>query len=319
MTSLSVIIPVYNERESIPLVIDQLDEVLDGLGDDSEILVVDDGSTDGTRLLLADLCQKSSRLRVLLLKRNFGQTSAMVAGFHAAKGTVIVTMDADGQNDPRDIPALLKDLDEGYDVVSGWRRRRADNFFTRTIPSLAANWLLSEITGIRLHDFGCTLKAYRTSFIKKVRLYSDMHRFIPGLAAAVGAKVKEREVRHHARHSGVSKYGLGRTYKLLTDLVVLQILIRFSGSPLHYFGLASLGTFVASLAMTFLAFVDTTDVRFVNYSTVVLPGLAVLGFCLSVFFLMMGLLCELAVRVQSENSGEDTSWSLPMARIEDLR
>lgn len=296
MVKLSVIIPVYNEEGSIGTLLADLESALDQVPMESEIIVVDDGSTDATLDALEGHRVGSRRLRVLALRRNFGQTSAMVAGFHAARGEVFVTMDGDGQNDPNDIAGLLADLDRGYDVVSGWRRDRADSFLMRTLPSQMANKLLAEITGIRLHDFGCTLKAYRASFIRRVNLYSDMHRFIPGFAAAMGARVTERVVAHHPRRQGQSKYGIGRTYKLLTDMVLLRLLVRFAGQPLHYFGLLSLGTFVAAVAMTFYTFVDTSTVRLVNYSTVVMPTVAVLGFCLAIYFLMMGLLCELAVR-----------------------
>jgi glycosyltransferase involved in cell wall biosynthesis len=312
LVSLSVIIPVYNERDSIGSLLADLEAQLDRIPQESEVVVVDDGSEDGTALVLEVLRQDSRRMRVLRLRRNFGQTSAMAAGLHAARGEVIVTMDGDGQNDPADIPGLLADLDRGYDVVSGWRRDRADNYWTRTLPSQAANRILAEITGVQLHDFGCTLKAYRASFIRRVNLYSDMHRFIPGLAAAVGARVGERVVGHRPREHGSSKYGFGRTYKLLTDMVVLRLLVRFAGQPLHYFGLLALGTFAVAAGLTFLAFVDTSSVRVVNYSTVVMPTVAVLGLGLSVYFLMMGLLCELALRHLPSREGVPQ----PMARRE---
>ena len=312
LVTLSVIIPVLNERDSIGPLLDRLESVLEGVPRASEILVVDDGSDDGTAEVLEDHRRRSGRLRVLRLRRNFGQTQALVAGFQAARGDVLITMDGDGQNDPGDIPVLLADLEGGYDVVSGWRRSRHDSFVRRRLPSLAANRLLAGITGVALHDFGCTLKAYRASFIRRVNLYGDMHRFIPGLAAAVGARVTERVVAHHPRRHGQSKYGLGRTYRLLTDMVVLQMLVRFAGQPLHYFGLLSIGTFGLALGMTFLAFVDTTAVRLVNYSTIVMPSVAVLAFCLSFYFLMMGLMCELALR---STGGTPT----PMVRHERLR
>ncbi len=314
MVNLSVIIPVFNEEGSIGPLLENLEATLDRIDRLSEIIVVDDGSTDETAAALDDHRRRSSRLRVLLLRRNFGQTPAMAAGFDAARGEVFVTMDGDGQNDPADIAGLLQDLDEQeYDIVSGWRRDRADSFVSRTLPSVTANRLLSEITGVRLHDFGCTLKAYRASFIRRVNLYSDMHRFIPGLGAAVGARVGERVVRHHPRRQGVSKYGIGRTYKLLTDMFVLRMLVRFAGQPLHYFGLLAIFMFMASLGATFFAFVDTTSMRLVNYSTVVMPSVAVLGYCLSFYFLMMGLLCELGRRCSPQTEYIHT----PMARIEE--
>src|SRR6185436_1065442 len=221
LVSLSVIIPVHNEQESIGPLMRDLEAQLDRIPQASEVVIVDDGSTDGTAAVLDRLRLESSRLRVLRLRRNFGQTSAMAAGFHAARGDVFITMDGDGQNDPADIPGLLADLDRGFDVVSGWRAARADSYWSRTLPSQTANRILAEITGVGLHDFGCTLKAYRASFIRRVNLYADMHRFIPGLAAAVGARVGERVVNHRPRRFGRSKYGVGRTYKLLTDMVVL--------------------------------------------------------------------------------------------------
>jgi glycosyltransferase involved in cell wall biosynthesis len=312
LVSLSVIIPVFNERGSIGSLLADLEATLDTVPVAAEVVVVDDGSDDGTQEVLEECRLRSRRLRVLRLRRNFGQTAAMAAGFHAARGDVFITMDGDGQNDPGDIPGLLADLERGYDVVSGWRRQRADSFVKRRLPSQAANRLLSEITGVRLHDFGCTLKAYRASFIRRVNLYADMHRFIPGLAAAVGARVTEREVEHHPRRQGKSKYGLGRTYKLLTDMVVLRMLVRFSGQPLHYFGLLAITTFGCALGITFLAFVDTTSVRLVNYSTVVMPAVAILAFCLSFYFLMMGLVCELALRSNPAREGAHA----PMARLE---
>ncbi len=314
MVSLSVIIPVYNERGSIGSLLRDLEAALDRLPHAAEIVVVDDGSDDGTADALEEHRLSSRRLRVLRLRRNFGQTSAMAAGFHAARGDVFVTMDGDGQNDPEDIAGLLDDLQRGYDVVSGWRRQRADRFLSRTLPSQLANRLLAQITGVHVHDFGCTLKAYRASFIRRVNLYSDMHRFIPGLAAAVGARVGERVVAHHPRRQGASKYGLGRTWKLLTDMVVLRMLVRFAGQPLHYFGLLSLGTFALAAGMTFLAFVDTTSVRLVNYSTVVMPSVAVLAYAVSFYFLMMGLLCELALRSSPAREGAHA----PIVRSEEL-
>jgi len=314
LVQLSIIIPVYEEAGSIGALLTSLEAVLDRVPRTSEIVVVNDGSGDGTSEQLELHRLRSRRLHVIELRRNFGQTAAMAAGFHRAQGEVLITMDGDGQNDPSDIPGLLADLDRGFDIVSGWRRNRRDSFFTRTLPSRAANRILAEVTGVRLHDFGCTLKAYRASFISRVHLYSDMHRYIPGLAAAVGARVGERAVRHHPRRKGVSKYGIGRTFKLLTDVVVLQLLVRFSNSPLQYFGLLSILTMVGAMGLVFLAFVDTTSMRLVNYSTVIMPAVAVLAFGLSVYLLMMGLLCELALRTVPSR---DIIYA-PMVRLEEL-
>jgi len=315
VVSLSVIIPVFNEAGSVGPLLASVEEVLDGIPRSSEILVIDDGSTDATGEALERHRQGSGRLRVLSFRRNFGQTAAMAAGFHAARGDVVVTMDGDGQNDPADIPGLLADLDAGHDIVSGWRRNRRDSFAGRILPSLVANRILALITGVELHDFGCTLKAYRSSFLRRVPLYSDMHRFIPGLGAAVGARVGEREVRHHPREAGISKYGIGRTWKLLTDMVVLRLLVRFGNQPLHYFGLLAIGTFIGSIGMTFIAFVDTTTMSLVNYSTIVMPALSILAFCLSFYLLMMGLLCELALR---SSGRRDESALAPLYRLESV-
>jgi glycosyltransferase involved in cell wall biosynthesis len=314
LVQLSIIIPVYNEAGSIGRLLTELESVLDGVPQTSEIIVIDDGSADETLQALDQHRRSSHRLRILALRRNFGQTAAMAAGFHRAEGEVLVTMDGDGQNDPSDIPGLLADLDLGFDIVSGWRKNRRDSFVSRTLPSRAANRILAEVTGVHLHDFGCTLKAYRFSFISRVHLYSDMHRFIPGLGAAVGARVGERVVQHHPRREGVSKYGIGRTFKLLTDMVVLQLLVRFSSLPLHYFGLMSIVTLFGAVGLVFLAFVDTTSMRLVNYSTVIMPAVAVLAFGLSVYLLMMGLLCELALRTGPTRK----TLYAPMIRHEEL-
>lgn len=314
LVSLSVIIPVYDEVGSIGPLLEDLEAVLDEVPRRSEIVVVDDGSRDGTAEVLEERRQASRRLRVLRLRTNFGQTAAMAAGFDAARGDVLITMDGDRQNDPTDIPGLLADIDAGHDIVSGWRKNRRDSFVSRILPSLVANRILAKITGVNLHDFGCTLKAYRADFIRRVHLYGDMHRFIPGLGAAVGARVGERVVAHHPRQRGVSKYGIGRTFMLLTDMVVLRLLVRFSGQPLHYFGLLGIATFVLSSAVAFVAFVDTTDLTLVNYSTVVIPAVAVLGFCLSISFVMMGLLCELALR---SRSAREIAYA-PLFRLEEI-
>ena len=217
---LSVVIPVYNEVESVDALCARLQETLPALNKTYEILLVDDGSTDGTWARMVDQLDRVQGLHLIRLRRNFGQTAAMSAGFHASQGDVVVTLDADLQNDPVDISKLLEALDDDTDVVSGWRRHRKDKFFSRRLPSMLANALISKITGVHLHDYGCTLKAYRCEVIKNVQLYGEMHRFIPALASWVGSGIKEIEVHHYPRRFGTSKYGIGRTLRVVLDLMI---------------------------------------------------------------------------------------------------
>jgi glycosyltransferase involved in cell wall biosynthesis len=233
---LSVVIPAYNEEENVPILYEKLKKVLDSLGEDYEIIFVDDGSTDGTYQRLKQLAEKDSRLKVIRFKRNYGQTAAMSAGFEHAKGDVIITMDADLQNDPEDIPILLEKLKEGYHVVSGWRKDRKDPFLSRKLPSMIANWLISKITGVHLHDYGCTLKAYRAEVVKDLELFGDMHRFLPALTKRGGAKITEVVVRHHPRMFGKSKYGIGRTVRVLLDIMLVKFLNEYINKPLYMFG-----------------------------------------------------------------------------------
>jgi glycosyltransferase involved in cell wall biosynthesis len=233
---LSVVIPTYNEEENVPILYEKLKKILDGLGQDYEIIFVDDGSTDGTYQRLKQLAEKDSRLKVIRFKRNYGQTAAMSAGFEHAKGDVIITLDADLQNDPEDIPILLEKLKEGYHVVSGWRKDRKDPFLSRRLPSMIANWLISKITGVHLHDYGCTLKAYRAEVVKDLELFGDMHRFLPALTKRRGAKITEVVVRHHPRMFGKSKYGIGRTVRVLLDIMLVKFLNEYINKPLYMFG-----------------------------------------------------------------------------------
>jgi Glycosyltransferases involved in cell wall biogenesis len=233
---LSVVIPAYNEEENVPILYEKLKKVLDSLGEDYEIIFVDDGSTDGTYQRLKQLAEKDSRLKVIRFKRNYGQTAAMSAGFEHAKGEVIITLDADLQNDPEDIPILLEKLKEGYHVVSGWRKDRKDPFLSRRLPSMIANWLISKITGVHLHDYGCTLKAYRAEVVKDLELFGDMHRFLPALTKRRGAKITEVVVRHHPRMFGKSKYGIGRTIRVLLDIMLVKFLNEYINKPLYMFG-----------------------------------------------------------------------------------
>ena len=250
---ISIFLPVYNEEPNLPPLHEKLDQALTSLGRTAEIIYVDDGSTDGSLKILRQLAHQDGRVRVVALKRNYGQTAAMAAGIDAAKGKVLIPMDADMQNDPADIVRLLAKLEEGYDVVSGWRKNRQDKLITRKIPSMLANRLISWIGGVPLHDYGCSLKAYRRDSIKDVRLYGEMHRFIPIYASWAGARVAEIPVEHHARTMGKSKYGLSRTIKVVFDLMTIKFMASYQTKPLYIFGTAGLLTFAVAFLSTLLA------------------------------------------------------------------
>jgi len=238
--ALSVVVPVYNEEQSVGPLVDRTQEVLEALGRPYELIFVDDGSTDGTAARLREAAARVRALRVVRLRGNFGQTAALAAGFDQARGELIVTMDGDGQNDPADIPRLLDKLKEGYDVVSGWRRERQDPLWSRRVPSQMANGLISWITGVALHDYGCALKVYRREILRDVALYGEMHRFLPALCRWVGASVGELPVSHWPRRQGVSKYGLGRTVRVLLDLLTVKFLMSYWTRPIQIFGLLGL-------------------------------------------------------------------------------
>ncbi len=245
----SVVIPVYNEVESVPHLLEAIAQTLQTQGLRYEIVAVDDGSTDGTTPLLKRLAQERMDLRAVLLRRNYGQTAAMAAGFHNAKAPVIVTLDGDLQNDPTDIPKLLEKLEEGYDLVSGWRKNRQDAALTRLLPSKIANGLISKVTGVPLHDYGCSLKAYRAELVADMNLYGELHRFLPALAFIEGAKIAELPVGHHARQFGSSKYGLSRTFRVLMDLMTIYFMKRFLTRPMHAFGWFGLVSTVIGLGI----------------------------------------------------------------------
>ncbi|MEN3028364.1 MAG: glycosyltransferase family 2 protein [Aquificaceae bacterium] len=247
---LSLVIPAYNEEENIPLLYGKLKPVLEELGKEYEIVFVDDGSVDATWEKLKKIAEEDRRVKLIRFRKNYGQTAAMYAGFQHASGEVIVTMDADLQNDPEDIPALLKKLEEGYDIVSGWRKERKDPFLSRRLPSMIANWIISKVTGVRLHDYGCTLKAYRAGIIKKLELYGDMHRFLPALTKRLGAKVAEVPVRHHPRAYGRSKYGIGRTTRVILDIFLVKFLNEYINKPMYVFG--TLGFLLLTLGLLML-------------------------------------------------------------------
>lgn len=297
--SVSVVIPVYDEEESLPLLYNSLKDVLDGTGRDYEIVFVDDGSRDGSMKVLEDLHAKDERVVVVSFRRNFGQTAAMAAGFHYATGDVIVTMDADMQNDPADIPRMLEEIKD-CDVVSGWRKNRKDKFLSRKLPSKIANWLISKVTGVHLHDYGCTLKAYRKEVIKNVKLYGEMHRFIPAIASWVGATIKEVETTHHPRRFGTSKYGISRTVRVVLDLITVKFLQSFSTRPIHAFGPLGLGMgFIGFLISLYLSFEKLALGYDIGGRPLLL--LAVLLIILGVQLVVMGLLGEMLARVYHES------------------
>ncbi len=248
--SLSIVVPIHNEEHSILPLYDRLTSVLFSIGRSYEILFVDDASTDRSYELLANLVQTDHRLKVIRLRRNFGQTAALSAGFNEAKGRVIIAMDGDLQHAPEDIPALLRKIDEGFDIASGWRKERVDNPLTRKIPSRIANWLMSKASGVELRDFGTTFKAYRSEVLKDVHLYGELHRFIPALASFYGARVAEVPIQNTPRASGASHYGLSRTFRVLFDILTIRFLLKYFTRPMHFFGAIGLaGTGLGSLLL----------------------------------------------------------------------
>ncbi len=299
----SVVIPAYNEEENLPVLYERLKAVLDRLEGDYEILFVDDGSTDGSFEVLRDLARRDERVRVIRFRRNYGQTAAMYAGFEHATGDVIVTMDADLQNDPEDIPRLLRKLEEGYDIVSGWRKDRKDPFLSRRLPSKIANWIISKVTGVELHDYGCTLKAYRSEIAKRYRLYGDMHRFLPALARRFGARVTEIPVKHHPRLYGRSKYGIGRTVRVILDIFLVKFLNEYITKPLYVFGgigflLLTAGILI-ELYLTLLKIFTGADIG--GRPLLILGVLLILA---GIQLLSTGIIAELIVRTYYESRGE---------------
>ena len=289
----SVVVPLYNEEESVEKLVGKLLSVFEAYGGHFELILVDDGSTDGTWQTIERLNLKVTQLKGIKLRCNFGQTNAMVAGFESAAGEIIVTMDGDLQNDPSDIPGLLSKLQEGYDIVSGWRKDRKDHI-SRVIPSKVANWIISLTTGIRLHDYGCSLKAYRTECIKSVKAYGDMHRFFPALASMTGARVTEVPVKHHSRRFGKSKYGFNRIFKVFSDIFALNLIIRFSAYPLKGFALAAfpfaaLTIFFGILSISAVVFNWTAGKASFFLTTAAICSVGV------VYLMGMGLLAELVV------------------------
>jgi glycosyltransferase involved in cell wall biosynthesis len=299
---LSIVVPIHNEEHSILPLYDRLTSVLLQLRRPYEILFIDDASTDRSYELLANLVQTDQHLKVIRLRRNFGQTAALSAGFHEARGQIFIAMDGDLQHAPEDIPALLTKMDEGYDIASGWRHQRVDNRITRRIPSRMANWLMSKASGVDLHDFGTTFKAYRAEVLKDVHLYGDMHRFIPALASFYGARVAEVPIQNTARASGASHYGLSRTFRVLFDILTIRFLLKYFTRPMHFFGAIGLiGSALGSLMLGYCLFVKL----FWRLDIIVEHGpLMIAGALLLLSGLMMfstGLIGELLIRVYFES------------------
>lgn len=303
---LSIVVPIYNEEDNIGLLYDAIQSSVSGLKMPWELILVDDGSKDGSlEKIHALVLQHPQQLQAVVLRRNFGQTAALAAGIDQSKGDVIVLLDADLQNDPADIPLLIEKINEGYDVVSGWRHERKDKFLTRTLPSRIANAIISRVTGVHLHDYGCTLKAYRREVITGFRLYGEMHRFIPVYANSVGARITEVKVHHHARKFGKAKYGLERTLKVVLDLLTVKFLTSYANKPIYVFGgMGMLLIGVSFLSLLFLAvrrFVDAAKPSpFASPLFIIATMLAIMGFQ----SILMGLIAELLARTYHESQNK---------------
>lgn len=297
---LSIVIPFYNEEENIRLMYDDILRNIEGKYE-FEILMIDDGSTDRGYIILEDIAKKDTRVRVIKFNRNYGQTAALSAGFDFAQGDIIIPMDGDLQNDPCSIPILLSKLNEGYDAVSGWRKERKDAFMTKKAVSWIANYIISKITGIYLHDYGCTLKAYRRATIKSIHLYGEMHRFIPAYIAWNGGKITEVIVNHRPRMYGSTKYDIRRILKVVLDLLTVKFLMDYSTRPMHFFGgagfiLFMLGFFAGSIAIALKV------VGYANFNRTPLPLMTIFFLLLGVQFILMGLLAEILVRIYFESN-----------------
>jgi glycosyltransferase involved in cell wall biosynthesis len=301
---ISVVIPLFNEQDNIRNLHRQITDVLTGAYE-YEIVFVDDGSSDESAAVLKQLYNDDVRVRVILLRRNFGQTAALSAGFTYARGKIIVAMDADLQNDPADIPKMMARLNEGFDVVSGWRKDRQDNPLTRLLPSKIANWLISIITGVQLHDYGCTLKVYRREVLLRTKLYGEMHRFIPAMASWSGAKITEMPVNHRARAAGFSKYGLGRTWKVILDLITVNFLGSYSTKPIYVFGGMGLLSIIASILLGLIVIYQklSNNVDMSGNPLLLLGAVLIIA---AIQFILMGLLAELLVRTYHESQNRPT-------------
>ena len=298
---LSIILPVYNEEGNLNELYRELKAALTNI--QAEIIAVNDGSTDGSRAVLENLAKEDKSLKVINLSRNYGQTAALSAGFDKATGEMLIPMDADLQNDPADIPRFLAEIDKGFDAVAGWRKERKDNWLRRC-PSFLANKLISKITGIKLHDYGCTMKAYKKKIVQEVRFYGEMHRFMPALVAWHGAKITEIVVNHRSRRHGESKYGITRTFRVVLDLLTVKFLNTYLAKPMHFFGRAGL----YSLFFGFVSGIVAIVLRFngVHFIRTPLPLLTIFLILMGVQFLLMGILAEILIRIYHEPRGKAT-------------
>jgi glycosyltransferase involved in cell wall biosynthesis len=296
---ISIVIPVYNEEENIERVYNEIREVVEREKLNVEIILVNDGSTDNTEEILNRIAEKDKRVRVIHFRRNFGQTAAIMAGFEMAEGDIIITMDGDGQDDPNEIPRLLAKLEERYDIVSGWRKNRKDNFIKRVLPSRIANWIISTVTGVKLHDYGCSLKAYRRSIIENLILYGEQHRFIPAIASEIGAKVTEIPVNHRPRIAGKSKYGLSRIFKVIMDLIVIKFFLDYKTKPMRLFG--GLGFIISSIGSIILLYLIYLKIlKGESIGTRPLLTLSVLFILSGLHFITIGILLEVIIRTHYE-------------------
>ena len=293
---LSVIVPVYNEEQSLPILVEKLMTVLRGLPNRFEIVLVNDGSHDGSLALLRSLSQVHPEVKVVDFRRNYGQTAALMAGIDHASNDIVVMIDADLQNDPADIPAMLGKLGQGYDVVSGWRKERQDAYWSRLLPSRVANWLISVVTGLHLHDYGCSLKLYRREVVQDLQLYGELHRFIPAIASWQGVSVTEMPVQHEARRFGKSKYGISRTFRVILDLLTVRFLLDYATRPMHVFGTIGLILgFLGALILGYLGFVRVALLQPIDGRPLIYLG--ILLTVLAAQFISLGLVGELIIRM----------------------
>jgi glycosyltransferase involved in cell wall biosynthesis len=311
MPELSVVAPLYNESQNVQPLVDWILEALADYGGSYEVILVDDGSRDDTWSHIAAAAAAQPRVHGLRLGRNVGQTAAMMAGFDHARGRVVVSLDGDLQNDPRDIPMLVAKLDEGYDLVCGWRQRRQDKLILRKVPSWVANRIIRRLTGVQITDNGCSLKAYRRDLLSRISLYAEQHRFIPALSASVGARITELPVRHHARRFGESKYGISRTMKVLVDLVTLKMITTFRSRPLIGFAVASVPMLLAAVAFGILWIYAATHFGPLKSEALVFPAAALLWLGAAFYLAMLGLVAEVALSSERESARHiPTAWEV---------